>query len=329
MMKEISLNEEKNEIYIKYQIYFNILRFFLVILLIYISYKSNIIKIEKIEREKNYKYFFCFCSLGKSENKYVKQLVDYYKNIGVNKFYLGDNNDKDSERLSDVLTDEISSGLVEIIDLTGINIDQLDLFINVYDMHKHECKWMSFFDFDEYLTILPEEKNITLEQYFSNEKFDKCNVILVNWLLYKDNDLIKYDNRTLRERFTEPSYHHPNNRFIKSIIRGNIRWNPWTLNQTCHRPKHQLRTCDSNGDRAKTFNDVLKPPILDNVILKHYVTKTAEEYYTKIKRGYTRVNKKLEVYIDNYFRLNKINKEKVKFFEEKFNTTFTRYHMYF
>ena len=258
--------------------------------------------------------------MGKLENKYAKELINYYKEIGVDKFYLADNNDNSEEKLSNILKNYILDGLLEIIDTRGIKKDQTQLFGEVYEKHKSECKWMSFFDFDEYLSF--KQTNISIHNYFSKSNFKKCNVIIINWIIYNDNNVVKYDNRSLNERFTSPLYNSEANKFVKSIIKGNLKLNPWVYDQTSHRPKHQLRTCDSNGNRVKTFNDVVKPPILDNIYLKHFATKTIEEYIEKIKRGHPSQTISLNKWIDNFFKLNKITKEKLTLIKNLLNFTF-------
>ena len=307
---------KKISIIIKIIIYF----FYLFIII-----KSNYIKINHLEKEKNYKYFFCFTSMGKLENKYAKELIDYYKNLGVKKFYIADNNDKNSDKLYDAIKEYILDGIVELVDVRGIKKDQTEYFGEIYELHKSECKWMSFYDFDEYLEIKNDNENMNLQNYFSDKKFEKCNVVLINWLLYNDNDVVKYDNRSLDKRFTRPLYNSEVNRFVKSIIKGNLNWNPWSYDQTSHRPKHQLRTCDSNGNKVKTFNDVIRPPRLDNIYIKHFATKTAEEFIEKIKRGHPSQVLLLNKWIDNFFNLNTVTEEKVKLFESKFNLTFPKY----
>ena len=118
----------------------------IILILLLIIYLSCSIELKKLEAEKNYKYFFCFSSIGKLENNYVKELINYYKKLGVNKFILGDNNDKDSERLSDVLQKEIDEGLVDILDYTGRRKHQTDFFKDSYEMYKEKCRWISFYD---------------------------------------------------------------------------------------------------------------------------------------------------------------------------------------
>ena len=295
-----------------------------------VIYKSCSIKLEKIEIEKNYKYFFCFSSIGKLENNYVNELVDYYKNIGVDKFILGDNNDKDSERLSDVLQKEIEEGLVDILDFTGQRKHQTDFFKDSYEMYKDKCRWISFYDFDEFLEIKDGNKSLTVQSYFTEEKFRNCDVILINWLVFNDNDLIKYDSRPVTERFTKALYNAPDNVFVKAIIKGNIRYNPWDTDQTSHRPNHHEKTCLYNGQRAKTFNDVLKPPRIDNIYIKHYVTKTIEEYIlNKYKRGYTSRFIDEDLWVHNFFTFSNVTKEKVQFIEKTLNMSFPKYHYVF
>ena len=98
----------------------------LIIYTIFIIIISSNTKIEKIPKELfnlfpyNYKYFICFCSIGKKENLYVRELVEYYIKSGVDKFYFGDNNEINSEKLSDVLQDYIDNKTVEIINLIGV-----------------------------------------------------------------------------------------------------------------------------------------------------------------------------------------------------------------
>ena len=323
LLIENNEKEKDKEISIKKVFY----RLFILFLLLLIIYRSCSIKLEKIEIEKNYKYFFCFSSIGKLENNYVKELVDYYKNIGVDKFILGDNNDKDSERLSDVLQKEIEEGLVDILDFTGRRKHQTDFFKDSYEMYKNKCRWISFYDFDEFLEL--KEGN-TVQSYFTEEKFKNCDVILINWLVFNDNNLVKYEDRPVTERFTKALYKSRDNVFVKSIIKGNIRNNPWDTDQTSHRPNHHLKTCLYNGQRAKTFNDVLKPPRIDEIYLKHYVTKTVEEYILKkYKRGYTSRFIDENLWVDNFFGFNKVTKEKVEFIEKTLNMTFPKYHYIF
>ena len=155
---------------------------------------------------KSYLYFCCFIGIGKQDNRYAKELVEHYISIGFEKFYLGDNNNLDVEPLSDVLKDYIIKGYVDIIDIRGKNVNQTIFYNYAFNLAKDKCKWLSFFDFDEHLEFT--DKNMTIQKYLSQDIFNKCDVVKIHWLMFYDNELIYYDNRTLKERFPIPDKKH-------------------------------------------------------------------------------------------------------------------------
>ena len=58
-----------------------------------------------------------------------------------------------------------------------------------------------------------------LINYLYNLNFKKCESILFNWHIYNDNELEKYDNRPLNERFKT---FKSRLKGAKSFIRGNL-----------------------------------------------------------------------------------------------------------
>ena len=71
----------------------------------------------------------------------------------------------------------------------------------------------------------------------------------------------------------------------------------------------------------------IRPPIYKYGVLKHFTTKTAEEYVNKTRRGGNRnVPYKIEDRIKLFFRFNKFSQEKLDFFEKQFNKSFRIYH---
>jgi len=294
-----------------------IITFFL--LCIFITFKKYL---------KSKKIFFCFCGMGKRENIYTRELISYYLSIGTGKFILGDNNDIDSEKLSDVTQDYINNGIVDIIDLRGQKKDQPDFYGDVYERYKKKCKWFGFFDFDEYLLMHFEEgKNITVQEFLSNEMYSKCESISINWLFYTDNDLVYYDNRPLLKRFTKPNYKEWANLFVKSIVRGGLNKTTYRKKKSEHVPDKSLVICNSNGKIPKYNPHAIRPPLYKNAVLMHFNTKTAEEYINKITRGDARGRKRsLEKKVNDFFYRNKFTEEKLHLFETRLNMTFEKFH---
>ena len=289
--------------------------------------KKNIFVNSNNKNDNNYQYFCCFCAMGKKENLYARELISYYMSIGVEKFIFGDNNFPETEKLADVLQDYIDKGIVDILEILGSSIDQAEFYGKIYEKYKNKCEWLTFFDFDEYLVLYSKKSiKIGLKEFLSNPIFNKCEAIQFNWLIFGDNDLVYYDNRTSIERFTKPIYDINDNKFVKSIIRGNINKRVFTFGQTYHQPNRELQLCNSLGEKA-TFPSFLSTPIYKNAYLMHFITRTAEEYVEKIKRGYPgKIYKDIHKSVDNFFYYNEFSQEKLTVFENQFEIIFEKYH---
>ena len=64
-----------------------------------------LIILRKITKSVN-KLKVCLCSIGKTENLYVQEYVEYYRKLGYDKIFLYDNNDKNEEAFQDILNNK-------------------------------------------------------------------------------------------------------------------------------------------------------------------------------------------------------------------------------
>ena len=145
--------------------------------------------------------------------------------------------------------------------------------------------------------------------------------------MFSDNDLFNYENKTLNKRFKTPVYNDPRNNVIKSTVRGNLTINYWENMNNPHTSNNDYITCSSSGKIVDSQNFYVEPPDYKLAFLKHYATKTIEEYCLKIKRG--RSDTKLllnnETLLDKFqyfFFKNNKTKEKVLYFNNIFNVNF-------
>ena len=79
----------------------------------------------------------CVCTCGKKENKYAREFVEHYKRYEVDKIFIYDNNDENDETFIEVLSDYISSGLVELINYRGKIMIQMEAFNHCYQKNKN------------------------------------------------------------------------------------------------------------------------------------------------------------------------------------------------
>ena len=311
-------------------ILFLIMKVFLIVILLilYIFIKKNKKRNRNNIRNRNKEkenYYACFSGMGKKENRYLRELIEYYLKLGVEKFILGDNNLPNTEKFADVIQDYINNGIVDIVELFGSTFGQGALNNVTYEKYNKQCKWMLFLDFDEFLEVhFEDKKSLLLKDFLENKIFDKCEAILFNVLVHTDNNLVHYDNRPLNERFTEPNYDLEANSLVKAIVRGNLNKTIYLDGKPNNSPVKGVEICDSKGRKIERYDPYyLDPPVFDYGYLKHYTTKTAEEYITKILRGTPGGHpNNMDYRVELFFKFNKYSEEKMKIFENYFRRKF-------
>lgn len=278
----------------------------------------------KISNNKNIK--IALCCIAKCENDYIKEFIDYYRDLGVDKIFIYDNNDTSGEYIENVLEEE-DKILCEIINYRGKKICQLTAYQECYTKYKYEYDWFLFFDCDEFLTFTHQK---TIKEFLSLNKFKRQHIIHINWMCYGDNNLITNDGRKVTERFSNPiypldfkrQYNFPENNHVKSIVRGNLSCINWSC--TPHTPiSHFLSCCNPSGIKCDANSPFCKYDF-NVAYIRHYLTKTIEEWITiKQRRGYPdqykhEYEKKLN--IKEFFKVNRWSKDKQKIidtFKEK------------
>ena len=267
----------------------------------------------------------CICTLGKKENKYIREYVAYYKKIGIDKIFLYDNNDLNDENFSDILKDYINDKFVEVLNYRGRKAPQFKIYNNCYMNNNKIYDWLIFYDIDEFINL----KNYSNIKYFLNEtKFRKCKSIYLNCFRHTDNDLLYYDNRSLVERF--PIIRWNSQMYtVKTIIKGNLTRVKF---KTTHWLDRSIKGCDAFGNyimpnrNVKLNNNNLI--YLQYYYIDHYCFKSTEEFITKINKGdgiFGFKNKIRYHKIYLYFRYNNITMNKILYIENKTGLNLTNY----
>ena len=302
-----------------------------------IDYKNSLVYIydyptstnpqKKLEKKTNMK--IALCTIGKQENLYAKEFIEYYINIGVDHLYIYDDNDPNTERISDILEPKYQSKVTIHLTKEKNITHQSMAFDHCYKNYNKKYDWFIMLDMDEFLYTI----NTTLEEYLSDKIFDKCDIIKINWVVSRDNDLLHYDSRPQFERFKPPYIKFS---FIKSIIKGNIP----DLTYWVHSPKFsptRNTTCNNKGDIIKINNDddlvyeQVIPPNFEKAFIIHFRFRSTEELIIKNKRGFSNWLHDLEftlnAHIWDYFNQNEITLEKIDYIEKELNLNLWKYRL--
>ena len=145
--------------------------------------------------------------------------------------------------------------------------------------------------------------------------------------MFSDNDLLFYENKALKERFLTTILNDSANLIIKSTIRVKIKNNYWKNMNNSHSSNNNFISCSTSGKiiDSKAFFNI--PPDFKYAILKHYATKTIEEYCLKLKKGRSDTKRELDNKTSNetlnnyFFKRNRKTNEKINYIKKIFNIT--------
>lgn len=282
-----------------------------------ISYKNNI-KINhknSLLHKKDIKV--CMCTVGKQENKYIREFVHYYEKYGIDKIFLYDNNDENGENFEEVIKDYIDKGFVQINNWRGVKQPGIRTLRDCYLKNNQTYDWIIFYDIDEYIHLT----NISnIKEFLTDKKFIQCNKIYLNWVMHTDNNLLKYENQSLHKRFPEFSH-----KFIdrgKTILRGRIK--NISIREV-HLLDHKIPSCNGKGKIIKSKKDYLD---FSNYYIDHFYFKSLEEFIQKIKKGDTYFGHKkffLMIRLKRYFAFNNISVKKIEYIEKNLKVNLSKY----
>lgn len=262
------------------------------------------------------------CGIGKLENRYIREWVEYHRDLGFTNIVLYDNNDIDGEHFEDVIGDYIENGYVILKNWRGRKLAQIPAYNSCYNEFKDQYDWIGFWDIDEFLVF---EKEKTIDEFLSKEIFKNIQSIRVCWKQYTDNGLAKANGDYSVKKFTEvfdknfcikngiptANYYNANTQ-SKAILRTNID----KIKITSPHVHSVARTVvDAMGRPCKDGIKLGNTPVWKGAWLNHYRFKTIEEFVEQkmVRLWPTAYKGGGSGYIntDLFFQYNKKTNEKV------------------
>lgn len=232
---------------------------------------------------KKKKYHVSICAIFKNEKPYLKEWIEFHRIIGIDHFYMYDNNSEDEG--SKILEPYIASGLVTLT-FWEKNQAQMEAYQDACKIAYDETEWLGFIDIDEF--VIPDtETNI----YDVLLNFKKRPSVLLYWHLFGTSGLLERDyNRLVLEDFTVA--------YPKTYRVGKCFWNTSfridfksKKNSIMH---HHLWCYSDNMTDIPPVNIYDEIAFYQHHIIKkekplahinHYFTKSLQEYSSKMTRG--------------------------------------------
>lgn len=261
---------------------------------------------------KSKKYNVSICAIFKNEAPYLKEWIEFNNIVGIEHFYLYNNNSKDD--YMSVLKPYIKSGIVTLLEWP-YKQKQMECYIDCIEKYAFETKWLGFIDIDEF--IVPKKTNTIYEFLKTFEK--RAGAVNIYWRLFGSSGML---NRKLSgfvsEDFTVcwPKYCDIGKCFYNTAFDFNktskhskyLHHNFWASYKGVDIPPINIfnKICIGNRNIANTSDFPIQ--------INHYFTKSYEEYAVKRTRG------------DVYFKINPHDEE--YFYEHEMKCTDVDYSAY-
>lgn len=145
--------------------------------------------------KKEYKYKVSICAIFKDEADYLKEWIEFHRIVGIEHFYLYNNNSSDD--YYSVLQPYIMQGIVSLKDWPKPQ-SQMAAYQDFMDNNASETEWVGFIDLDEY--VVPNEKD---NVYDFLKNFKNRPAVIIYWKCFGTSGYLKRDVRGLiTEDFT-------------------------------------------------------------------------------------------------------------------------------
>ena len=254
----------------------------------------------------------------RNEGTYLAEWIEYHKIVGIDHFYLYNNNSEDDYK--NVLDTYIKDGTVTLIDWP-MNQAQIQSYQDCIEKYSNETEWFSFIDIDEF--IVP---NITNNIYDFLKLFkNKRPVIIAYWKMFGSSGKIsrnienlvtedftvcwnKYSN--LGKIFFNTAYTFDKNYKRNKLLHHYC----WGNNKNKHIPPVNVfnKMCIFGSNPIPYNSEINFFPLQIN----HYFSKSYDEYLQKKSRG--DVFYKTNPHDIEYFYAHEINNQSVDYRIYKF-----------
>ncbi len=220
------------------------------------------------------RYKLAICAALKNEADDLAEWVAHHAALGVEAFYLYDN---DSTDATPAILDALSERYTIIRHKISAQPAQALAYRHFFQVHRFEAEWVAMIDGDEFIN--PVAGN-DLQGLL--DRGEDCAGIAINWAIFGSSGLETKPEGLCIEAFNRRGADgHAAHAYIKSIVRPHrvVRYSG---------PHQQLlfgHYEDPEGNRVFPLAKRVYPPRLGLVRLHHYAIKSREQSDRKLARG--------------------------------------------
>jgi glycosyltransferase involved in cell wall biosynthesis len=223
-------------------------------------------------------------AIVKNEGPYIVEWVAYHRSIGVDRFFIANNNSTDET--TDILVQLSECGIVDHIWFPHVpdHPPQLPAYGQIISRHAKDVDWLLFIDADEFL--VPTDGQESIKPFFLDAfKRPEIDRIAINWANYGSSGAMSAEPDPVVVRFVSRAEKNwPTNQHYKMAVRTSsgpiTRGSPHHFSTiTDHAVVHtDMTSLSFDPTRGEGLSSRV---VWDRLRLNHYVVKSHEEFYNR------------------------------------------------
>lgn len=234
----------------------------------------------------------CIYTVVKDEQDYLDEFIRYHLDLGIDHIFIAeDRNSMPHKEITDKYpTDKVT--LISVYDLFATN-EELENMLNKcgrlnniqykyignglsYIKKHYDFDWCFLVDADEYVTL--EDDSSTIDSVMN--EFEEYEAVVLQWRNYGANGLIhkpSYKDKGIMDTYTKEACLPPkdNVRWTVKPVYNLRKYKDIDINSH-HLPNRGIKWCKPD------FSKDEKRIVYDKIYIRHYMTKSFEEYAWKV-----------------------------------------------
>lgn len=225
------------------------------------------------DNHKKHRYEIAVQCFARQEEKYFKEWIEHHLRIGIDHIFIYDNNDEEGLEtfLKSVLSETDFSKIEVIPWREPMEMQQFGALEDCVQNHKYDVKWLMSIDLDEFFVVEKPMKEFL-------DEFADASQVYFSWESFGADGQLHYENKPLCERFRKPFD-------CKDSGQGKIMFRPerlkkWGIHGASLTKGKTVNVLHEEIVAPDSFNRIFK-----TAWIKHYFTKSLEEWMEKMERG--------------------------------------------
>lgn len=221
-------------------------------------------------------YYLSIGCIVKDEDEYLEEWINYHLKIGVEQFFIYDN--QSSKPVKQLMQELNLSKYITVVPIRGA-VMQTKAYKNCIKRFTIISRWIAFIDIDEF--IVPKSTHGNLPALLKD--FEAYGGLGINWQMFGSSGHIKRTGKPVLESFllrSEVDFH--TNHHIKSIVQP--KRVSGVLNPHAFIYKEPYYAVNESFVRV---DDAFVQPSVNKAQINHYYCKSYDQFQDKMKRGYS------------------------------------------